>query len=121
MDANLTVDAFYPKRLKAVDLNGRSVPVRIEAVNVECFGRAAEKKIVITFAYIAKSMILNRTNADAIANLYGPRITDWIGKKIILYAAMVPYGTEIVQTIRIKDQIPGEPEPESETSPFRVA
>jgi len=121
MDANLTVDALYPtKRLKAVDLNGKICTFRIEAVKIEEFGRTSEKKIVITFAYTSKTMILNRTNADAIANLYGNHIADWIGKKIILYAAMVTYGNEMVQTIRIKNQIPGEPEPESEKSSLLV-
>ena len=54
-------------------------------------------------------MIMNKTNCKIIEKIYGtPYIEDWIGKKIQIYVqkGVKAFG-EIVDALRIREQIPG--------------
>ena len=49
-----------------------------------------------------KRLVLNKTNARIIANLYGNEVNDWAGKRISLYSAKVSaFGAE-VDAVRVR-------------------
>lgn len=52
-------------------------------------------------------LLLNKTNAKAIAQLYGKRPADWLGKWIQLYPTTTEVGGETRDCIRVRNQIPG--------------
>jgi hypothetical protein len=52
-------------------------------------------------------LLLNKTNAKAIAQMYGKRPADWVGKLISLYPGTTDAFGETVDCIRIRNQIPG--------------
>lgn len=95
-----STDAFPSKYLKAADLQGRQVPVKITHVDTETLN--GEKKFILHFAGKAKGMVLNKTNWNNIAKLYGDESDDWTGQEIILFEAMVDFQGDTVPSIRVK-------------------
>ena len=79
-------DAFPSKYLKAEDLKGEHVTFTIEEFNTEEVGSEEGSKPVISFVNTLKKMVLNKTNAETIAKLYGGETDQWPGKKLILYS-----------------------------------
>jgi hypothetical protein len=57
-------------------------------------------------------LLLNKTNAKAIAQLYGKRPADWVGKWIELYPTTTEVGGEVRDCIRVRNQIPAADRPE---------
>jgi len=55
--------------------------------------------------------LLNKTNAKAIAQLYGKRPADWVGKWIQLYPTTTEVGGETRDCIRVRNQVPGSDRP----------
>lgn len=51
--------------------------------------------------------LLNKVNAKTIAQLYGRRTRDWVGKWIQLYPTTTERGDETVDCIRVRNQVPG--------------
>ena len=56
-------------------------------------------------------LLLNKVNAKAIAQLYGKRPADWVGKWIELYPTTTEVGGEVRDCIRIRNQVPGTARP----------
>lgn len=81
----MDVDKLFPsKYLKAADLRGRSCQVTILRIAVEKMWGGVDKAIA-HFHGKSKGMILNRTQAIAIAEIAGSRQTEqWSGTSIIL-------------------------------------
>lgn len=103
-------DAFPSNYLKASDLQGRNVTVTIDRVDMEMIGNGSnrEQKMVMYFAGKDKGMVVNKTNANNIAAMYGPDTDGWLGQKVMLYEAMVPYQGRDVPALRVRG-IPGGP------------
>jgi hypothetical protein len=97
MDINA---AFSSKYLKASDLQGRDVTVKMGRVEQEKVGD--DMKLVIYFQGKERGMILNRTNANAIADAYGGETEDWYGKAITLFEQMVDFQGKRVPGLRIR-------------------
>jgi hypothetical protein len=95
------VSQLYPSRyLHAADLNGQPKLVEIAAVtDVELEGTT---KLVVQFAGMDKSLVLNKTNARGLAGLYGDDTVGWIGKKIELYPTTTWFRDQTVPCIRLK-------------------
>jgi hypothetical protein len=101
-----------PDYIGAHDLQpGQELTVTIENVSnqvVKCFdGKEVKEEtcIVANIKGAKKPMILNKTNCKIIARLYDtPYIEDWVGKKIIIYAARVRAFGEVVEALRVKNQ-----------------
>lgn len=53
-------------------------------------------------------LLLNKTNAKTIAQLYGRRPANWVGKLIALYPSTTEAFGETVDCIRVRNQIPGQ-------------
>jgi hypothetical protein len=97
-----TSDAFPSNYLRAADLKGKTPIVTIDRVVMETLGR--ESKLVVYFRKAEKGLVLNKTNAMAIADLAGTEETDdWPGKKIRLIQAMVEYQGKREPAVRVED------------------
>lgn len=96
-------DLFPGKFLKAVDLQGREPVVTIARVVLEPMGRTQELKGVVYFAGKTKGLKVNKTNAQAIAQITGSPDTDrWTGRQVQLYTTTTDFGGQTYDVIRIK-------------------
>lgn len=87
-----TITDLFPSRyLAAADLEGHDKTVTIRRHDVEEMftQNKRAKKPVLYFNGEQKGMVLNKTNALIIAELYGETLEDWRGKAITLYPAEV--------------------------------
>lgn len=103
---------LYPSQyLGAHDLQGKDATVTIARVVVEELKteRGSERKPVLHFEKAEKRMVLNKTNATAIAALYGNETNAWAGKRITLYATPVSAFGKEVEALRVR---PTAPKPE---------
>jgi len=92
--------------LYAYMLQGKEVTLTIKSAQREPLMRQGlsepEMKPVIEFAETPKALVANKTHLVAIAALYGPKPSEWVGKKITLYETTTRHGRETVPCIRIK-------------------
>jgi hypothetical protein len=91
--------------LKTEDLQGKACRLVIEAIcNEEINGdHGKEKKLVARFAGKDKGLVLNRTNADSIAEIAGSEDTDdWAGVQIVLFPDKTKFGGKTVDCVRIR-------------------
>jgi hypothetical protein len=101
-------DAFPSSYLKAADLKGRRVALTIKDVTIEQLGE--DKKPVVYFHGTSseRGLVLNKTNASAIAEMYGPETAEWVGRKIIIYSARVEFQGQYRDGIRVDTRPPAE-------------
>jgi hypothetical protein len=95
-------EAFPSNFLQATDLKNRNITVTIARYDREEIGRDKRIKPILYFHGARKGLVLNKTNARAIANSYGTNLDKWIGRQIILYPRMVDFGGEEVLAIRVR-------------------
>jgi hypothetical protein len=98
-------NAFPSTYLKAADLQGRNINIAMHSVQFEEIG--GEHKLILYFADPSgakkdRGLVLNKTNASIISEMYGPETDDWPGKVITMYAAKVEFQGKIVPAIRVK-------------------
>lgn len=80
---------------------------RVVATDLPVAGSGkTQKRPVLFFDGKEKGMVLNKVNGKTIAALYGPKVENWIGKSISLFATEVPFGAEIVPAIRVRPAVP---------------
>lgn len=111
----MRVELLFPSRyLKAVDLDGKPLTLTIVAVAVEELqmqGGKKERKPVVYFEENAeKALVMNKTNALAIAAQHGPETDAWTGKRITLIPARDRMGGKLVDCIRIQGQGQDQPQ-----------
>jgi hypothetical protein len=95
--------AFPSKYLKASDLEGNTVIVKIADVKVEAVGRDQDTKPVVYFEGKKKGLVLNKTNSNKIAQIAQSHETDeWVGVTIAIYPTEVEFSGESVEAIRVK-------------------
>jgi len=109
---------FPSKFVKATDLNGKTPTLTMLKVKEEKMGHGndAEIKPVLYFKNATKGLVLNRTNGVAIANLYGDETDGWEGKRITLYATTIRAFGKLQDVIRIKEEIPAQPKPVTQST-----
>lgn len=93
-------DAFPSKYLKASDLNGNNARVVMARVEMDEVGE--DEKPILYFQGKEKGLVLNKTNANNIAVLYGDDMDDWVGKEVVLFPAMVDFQGKTVEAIRVR-------------------
>lgn len=108
------------EHIGAWDLPG---DVNVKIVRVECkeltSQRGKNKRPIIFFEGKEKSFVVNKTNGKTIANLYGNRTEEWVGKWITLFRSTTSAGGETVDCIRVRPNAPkgkrvAEPQPEAQ-------
>lgn len=109
---------FPSKYVKAADLGGKTVTLTIKELKVEKMGHGAEeeRKPVLYFSNATKGLVLNRTNAMTIANLYGDESDEWRGKRISIYPTRVRAFGAMQDAIRIREEIPAQPKPQAQAA-----
>ena len=101
----MNIKKSFPSRwLKASDLNGRAVKVEIDKVIDEDIG--GEDKPVLYFAGKEKGVVLNKTNADVLADAFGDETDEWAGSKVELYPAKTQFQGKLVDCIRVRTIVP---------------
>jgi hypothetical protein len=93
-------EAFPSKYLKASDLEGKNRLAIMDYVQIEKLGD--DERPVLYFQGQEKGLVLNRTNTEAIATLYGDEMNDWQGQEIVMFKAMVAFKKETVPAIRVR-------------------
>jgi len=90
--------------LKAADLQGQTVPVTIKDVSEETVGESgkSEQKLVVHFINKEKALVLNVTNTNTIAEIYGFETMAWTGRTIELFPTTTDYQGKLVDCIRIR-------------------
>jgi hypothetical protein len=101
-------NAFPSKYLKSGDLADGDLVMTIASVTEETVGQDenAETKPIVHFSETDKGMVLNKTNALTISNLYGPETDNWTGKKIQLFATEVGFQGKQTLAIRVRIKAP---------------
>jgi hypothetical protein len=111
-------EAFPSKYSKAADLGGRTARVTVTRVGMETMPDGGQKPVLFfgTDSGV-KPMVLNITNARAIAEVFGEEMDTWAHRAVIeLYAAYTSFQGKTVETIRVRPVVlaaaPGAPTPE---------
>ena len=97
--------------LKASDLKGQTIPLVISEIGSHTFneGKPDQKnQITLSFEGKEKKLGLNATNARAIAALLGDETNEWMGKQIKIYPTKTDFAGEMVDCIRIVQDVPPE-------------
>ncbi len=99
--------------LKAPDLKGRRIAVRIESYTVEefkDFSGLSKRQIVLKFHGAQKVFGLNKINTKMIASMYGEEADNWIGREVLLFPSKTQNAQgQIVDCVRIEYQVPSQP------------
>ena len=100
----MKISQEYPsKYLRAEDLQGREVRVKISHVDREKMSQNADDfKPVVYFQNATKGVALNKTNSYVIASAYGDDTEDWRGQEIILFSIMTEFGGSPKLGIRVR-------------------
>lgn len=88
--------------LKVDDLKGNETNCTISGVTLETVGE--QDKLVVAFEGKEKKLVLNKTNAGAIAHSFGDDTNDWTGKEITLYPATTDFQGKTVPCIRVRSK-----------------
>lgn len=98
----MRVSQAYPsKYLSAPDLQNREHTLTISRTVMEDIGQNEHKPIVF-FQGANKGLVLNKTNANNIAAIYGDETDSWTGKQITLFTAWVDFQGRSVEAIRVR-------------------
>jgi hypothetical protein len=99
------------KYLKCADLAGSPVVVTIQDVVEETVGqgRDTEQKPVLSFTGMEKTLVLNTTNGNTIADALGWETQGWPGRQIELYPTTTDYSGKTVDCIRIRMPVAAAP------------
>jgi len=93
-------EVFPSKYIKASDLQDRKVRVTIKDVQLEKVGE--DQKPVLYFqGKNKKGLVMNKTNCNAVAMVYGANTDDWIDAEVELFPTMVDFQGESRPAIRI--------------------
>lgn len=105
--------AFPSNYLKAADLQGRDVKCIIDRVQMEDIG--SDHKPVVYFQGKEKGLVLNKTNAFTISDVYGAETEEWYGKAVILFATKTDFQGKRVDAIRLRTVRDNTPPPRQVT------
>jgi hypothetical protein len=96
--------ASESKFLKADDLKGRAIKVKISDAKVEPMTQdpSGDQKLVIYFEGKEKGMALNKTNFKVLASSFGPDTDEWLGKEIEVFSMDVEYQGKLVPGLRLR-------------------
>ena len=93
-------EEFPSKYLKSADLQGHAVKVTIKDVQSAPIGN--DRKLIMYFTGKDKGMVLNKTNARTIGDIFGDDTDDWRGKAVELFAMKVDFQGRMVDGLRVR-------------------
>ena len=108
-------DVFPSKYLKASDLSGKPITVKIGSAPLETLKTPdgkEQQKICLYLIGAKKVLPLNATNWDAVADIAGDDTDTWPGNSIELYPTKTQLGGKTIDCVRIRaPQAAGQPAP----------
>jgi hypothetical protein len=109
----MNVNDFYQtesKWLKASDLknkDGKPIKVKLTIDHAEVVEfKDNTKKLAVMFKGKEKGLVLNKTNAQLIAEQHGGNSDEWSGLEISIYPTTTDFGGERVECIRVEQYVP---------------
>ena len=117
----MKISGVFPSNyVKASDLDGKPCPLTIRTCVLEELGQGSDKetKPVVYFNGRQKGLVLNKTNANVIAEAYGDETTNWEGKPVEVFPTQVQFKGKLVDGIRVRIQPEAQPEPQPEAAPM---
>lgn len=102
-----SVDDVYSSgsHLKAEDLKGRAIKLKISGCEVVDF-KEGGKKLALKFEGKDKGMVLNKTNTKIVAKYYGKDYDKWAGKEIEIFPTETEFNGQLVPCIRVRVELP---------------
>lgn len=106
----MNIAEVYPSRfIRAIDLGDKKrVVLEIDRVEMEKMGQPPEEKPVLYFKKAKRGLVLNKTNAYTIADMYGPETDNWKGKPVVLTVDTIYAFGEQMDVIRVAAQKGGD-------------
>src|SRR5689334_21341120 len=104
------MSAFPSKYLKAADFEEPQM-LTMRSVKMEEIANGEHKSVLYSHEH-EKGLVLNKTNARAIAKLYGANPEEWSGKPIVAFNAMVEFRGDMVESIRLRAPKKSKPAPQ---------
>lgn len=100
-------EMFPSNLLKAQDVTdaGGEMELTIFDVEIKEFdgdGGAKESKPIVVFVEDNKRMVLNKTNANRLAEMFGNDTDGWLKKKVILHVEQTDFQGKTVPSVRVK-------------------
>jgi hypothetical protein len=102
----MNIKACFGEFLSADHIEGKPATVTMETVKmVDLQDEKGQHKNrpVVYFKGTPRGWILNRTNAEALAAMFGLETTAWQGKRVTLVSADVQFGPNRVKGVRVAD------------------
>ena len=93
-------EMYRSNYLTSDSLNDQAFCFTITECSAEKVGEG-EKRLVLAFLEVSSLMILDRTNTNMLAELYGPETSEWRGKVIKLAPSTTLFLGQVVKYIRI--------------------
>jgi hypothetical protein len=112
MDMNVFSSAMFEYLCaEMLPADGRTVSLTIQAAVEETVTgpRGESQKVVVSFRERPKKLILNKTNARALAKVLGPETDAWPGASVVLGVEPVKVGKQTVPSIRVKSATAARP------------
>jgi hypothetical protein len=98
-------DELFPGRfLKAGLFQGKKVPLTITDVDIEELPQDNGKdrvRGILSFKQTPKQLVLNSTNGQCLKAMFGRKVSDWVGKRVVFCAETDKFGRETVEAVRI--------------------
>jgi hypothetical protein len=104
------------------DFPPQGVDLQILNVTAESVGEMLEQKVALHLSAGFKPVLLNRTNLQTLAGLYGPDTNGWIGKPVNVFADhSVMYAGKQVGGVRVRRPVAQAAQPQATAAQYRQA
>ena len=113
-------ESFPPAFLRSEDIKGKTVAVKIRMCEPHEFDREGTKPVVY-FQGKDAGLVLNKTRANAIRDIYGEETDNWIGKTIVLTVGPVPFEGRMTDSIFCTAPTDSTPKPEPAPEPAKAS
>jgi len=103
-EVELTYEKAFPGRfLKAGLFNDKTVTLTIAKAYMEVLegDKGKENKLILGFAGKDMELVCNKTNAFCLKELFGNKISTWVGKRVAFFPTKVAFGPKQVDAIRV--------------------
>lgn len=99
----MRISELHPSKYVAeADLGGKPRVMVMRDLGFEEVGQNKDRKPVLYFEKAQKGLVLNKTNTNKIAGIYGADTDDWMGHPIELYPSETDFQGETVPCIRVR-------------------
>jgi hypothetical protein len=105
METHMLYSSIYPSKYwKAADVESGPRILQIDGLEMERMGDG-ETKPVLYFHHETKGLVLNKSNGNVLADLFGDDTDDWAGKRIEMFSVPTEYGGRSVQGLRLREPV----------------